>query len=128
MSTISWRWWLAVPVAILAWLLVDTVAAYVLDILFLYSHHVIVFLSHLAAVLAAGLVAPPGFSRLATTVVAVIFISIRLVMVVTVWNEDSIVHYLIGTLAMIAGLGLGIYIVARRLRQPLRSPGADSSS
>ena len=115
MKRIDWRWWLAIPAGMLAWLLVDLLLPFVLDILFYYSYLVIAFLSHFMAVVVTGLIAPQRYSLIAILVVAVIFISIRLIMIVSVLNQDSIAQYLVGTFFILAGLGLGILLVIHRL-------------
>ncbi|UCH10238.1 MAG: hypothetical protein JSU61_13750 [Fidelibacterota bacterium] len=125
MRHIDWRWWLAVPAGMLSWVLVDLLLPFVLDLIFYYSFLVIAFLSHFAAVVSAGLIAPRRYSRIAVLVIAVMFISIRLIMIVSVLNQDSIAQYLLGTLFILAGLGLGTLLVLRRsIALPEKQPGS----
>jgi hypothetical protein len=123
MKNTDWRWWLAVPGGIMAWLLVDLLLPHILDLIFYYSYHVITFLSHFAAVVSAGLIAPQRYSRIAMVVIAVIFISIRLIMIVSVLDQGNIAQYLIGTLFILAGLGVGmLFVIRRSLAVPEKQP------
>ncbi len=114
------RWLLVVPVAILSWLLADILLPSFLQLLDLFSEHITLFLSHLAAVVSAGYVAPRRHARWAALGVVLIFVTIRLVMVLLVLEGDSpqedIVSYSIVTLMAIVGLGLGVLLVS--LRRP----------
>jgi len=113
------RWLLVAPAAILSWFLADMILPLAFVLLDYIGSYVVVFLSHLAAVISAGYVAPKGYSRFTTIAVAVPFFFIRLIMAVIVMDgtsstEDGTIQYLIDTLSTAAGLGLGVILIFRK--------------
>ena len=82
------------------------------------GYHVVLLLSYLAAVLGASYVAPLGKSRSAALIVASLFISVRMLMTISIWSgasftEDTPIRFSIGTLAATVGLGLGLNLASR---------------
>ncbi|MFB0516479.1 MAG: helix-turn-helix domain-containing protein [Candidatus Neomarinimicrobiota bacterium] len=112
---INLRWFLAIPIAFLVWLLMDLIVPPIFGFLIQEIDHVTAFFSHLAAVVAAGYLSSKRFLWPTIAVITVVLVSIRLVMIVQVLDStgEYIGLYVIETTSALAGLGLGILLVFR---------------
>ena len=129
---------LVLPAAILAWLLVDFLVPLVLNVVLFISsiirlapvlaaiispqlggYHFVVFVSYLAAVWVGARTSPTHKSFTAAIGVAVLFALFRTVMTIAVFRgatftDDMPTRFLVGTLAAIGGLSLGVWLEYRR--------------
>jgi hypothetical protein len=101
---------IVVPIAVMLWLLVERVVPSILQFLLKVDLFVTVFLSHFIAVLSAAYIAPREYSRQAIIVIAIIFISVRLIMGVALLSEETESSHLslvVDVLSALAGLAVG---------------------
>jgi len=131
------NWMLVLIVAIVSWMAVDILLPMLFNVFILSSeylrlapvveffiaprplgNHIIVFTSYFTAVLAGALIAT-GKNRIkAAMTVGVIFGLIRVAEAIanypdTKYTEDTLTQYIIGSIAAIAGLVVGIAYVRR---------------
>lgn len=114
-----------VPVAVFVWLLVERVAPSILQFLVEAEIFVTVFLSHFIAVLSAAYIAPRIYSRQAILVIAIIFISVRLIMGVTLLSEEPDSNHLslvVDILSALAGIAMGALWFSCRNRSRVNKP------
>lgn len=110
---------IVVPIAVFVWLLVERVVPSILQFLLETELFVTVFLSHFIAILSAAYIAPRLYSRQAILVIAIIFISVRLIMGVTLLSEETESNHLslvVDMLSALAGLALGALWFFHRTR------------
>jgi hypothetical protein len=110
---------IVVPIAVMLWLLVERVVPDILQFLLKADLFVTVFLSHFIAVVSAAYIAPRVYSRQAIIVIAIIFISVRLIMGVALLSEETETNYLslvVDVLSALAGLALGTLWFFHRTR------------
>ena len=129
---------LVLPAAILAWLLTDFLVPLVLNVVLFISsiirlapfletiispqfggYHFVVFFSYLTAVWVGAHTSPTHKSFKAAIVVGVLFALFRTVMTISVFRgatftDDTPSRFLIGTLAAIGGLSLGVWLEYHR--------------
>ena len=110
---------IVVPIAVMLWLLVERVVPSILQFLLEVDLFVTVFLSHFIAVLSAAYIAPRIYSRQAIIVIAIIFISVRLIMGVALLSEETQSSHLslvVDVLSALAGLAAGTLWFFHRTR------------
>ncbi|MFC1483778.1 hypothetical protein ACFL6Q_01860 [Candidatus Neomarinimicrobiota bacterium] len=110
---------IVVPIAVMLWLLVERVVPAILQFLLEADLFVTVFLSHFIAVVSAAYIAPRIYSRQAIIVIAIIFISVRLIMGVALLSDETDTNHLslvVDVLSALAGLALGTLWFFHRTR------------
>lgn len=110
---------IVVPIAVSIWLFVERVTPSILKFLLQTELFVTVFLSHFIAILAAAYIAPRIYSRQTILVIAIIFISVRLIMGIAILSEETESNHLslvVDVLSALAGLALGALWFLYRIR------------
>lgn len=116
---------IVVPIAVSVWLLVERVTPSILHFLVEAELFVTVFLSHFIAILAAAYIAPRIYSRQAILVIAIIFISVRLIMGVAILSEEpesNRLSLVVDVLSALGGLALGALWFFHRNRSRVNKP------
>lgn len=116
---------IVVPIAVSVWLLVERVTPSILQFLVEAELFVTVFLSHFVAILTAAYIAPRIYSRQAILVIAIIFISVRLIMGVAVLSEEpesNRLSLVVDVLSALGGLALGALWFYYRNRSRTNKP------